>query len=62
MSVCNSIESAYLTYYQRNQDPVLNRAKDYYEDDKERLRAQARDKYKKLPEEDTNKKKKIWKK
>ena len=62
MSECNSIESAYLTYYQRNQDPVLNRAKDYYEDDKERLRAQARDKYKKLPEEDTNKKKKIWKK
>ena len=62
MSECNSIESAYLTYYQRNRDPVLNRAKDYYEDDKERLRAQARDKYKKLPEEDTNKKKKIWKK
>ena len=62
MSECNSIESAYLTYYQRNRDPVLNRAKDYYENDKERLRAQARDKYKKLSEEDTNKKKKIWKK
>ena len=62
MSECYSIESAYLTYYQRNRDPVLNRAKDYYEDDKERLRAQARDKYKKLPEEDTNEKKKIWKK
>ena len=31
-------ESAYLTYYQRNQDVILNRAKDYYENDKERLR------------------------
>ena len=32
------------TYYQRNRDVILNRAKDYYENDKERLRA--RDKYK----------------
>ena len=30
-------ESAYLTYYQRNRDVILNRAKDYYENDKERL-------------------------
>ena len=37
-------ESAYLTYYQRNRDVILNRAKDYYENDKERLRGQARDK------------------
>ena len=29
---------AYLTYYQRNRDVILNRAKDYYENDKERLR------------------------
>ena len=28
--------SAYLTYYQRNRDVILNRAKDYYENDKER--------------------------
>ena len=28
-------ESAYLTYYQRNRDVILNRAKDYYENDKE---------------------------
>ena len=28
-------ESADLTYYQRNQDVILNRAKDYYENDKE---------------------------
>ena len=32
------------TYYQRNRNVILNRAKDYYENDKERLRA--RDKYK----------------
>ena len=49
-------DSAYLTYYQRNRDVVLNRAKDYYEDDKERLREQARDKYRKLSEEEKNKK------
>ena len=28
-------ESAYLTYCQRNQDAILNRAKDYYENDNE---------------------------
>ena len=28
--------SAYLTYYQRNWDGTLNRAKDYHENDKER--------------------------
>ena len=28
-------ESAYLTYYQKNWDVILNRAKDYYENDKE---------------------------
>ena len=27
-----------LTYYQRNRNVILNRAKDYYENDKERLR------------------------
>ena len=27
-----------LTYYQRNWGVILNRAKDYYENDKERLR------------------------
>ena len=38
-------ESADLTYYQRNRDVTLNRAKYYYENDKERLKEQARDKY-----------------
>ena len=27
-------ESADLTYYQRNRDVILNRAKDYYQNDK----------------------------
>ena len=49
-------ESAYLTYYQRNRDVILNRAKDYYENDKKRLREQARDKYKNLSEEEKKKK------
>ena len=35
-------ESAYLTYYQKTRYVILNRAKDYYENDKERLREQAR--------------------
>ena len=43
-------ENNNLTYYQRNQDVILNRAKDYYENYKERLRGQARDKYRKLSE------------
>ena len=37
-------ENASLTYYQRNRDVILNRAKDYYKNDKERLRERARDK------------------
>ena len=45
-----------LTYYQRNIDVILNRAKDYYENDKKRLRVQARDKYRNLSKEDKNKK------
>ena len=31
-------ESTDLTYYQRNKDVVLNEAKDYYKNNKERLR------------------------
>ena len=31
---------------------ILNRAKDYYENDKERLWVQARDKYRNLSEEE----------
>ena len=46
--------SADLTY-QKNRDVILNRAKDYYENDEERLREQARDKHRNLFEEEKNK-------
>ena len=39
-----------LTYDQKTRDVMLNRAKDYYENNKERLREQARDKYRNLSE------------
>ena len=40
----------------------LNRAKDYYENNKERLREQARDKYRNLSEEEKNKTREYGKK
>ena len=49
-------ENTYLTYYRKNRDLILNRAKGYYENDKERLRTQARNKYRNLSEEEKNKK------
>ena len=42
-----------LTYYQRNRHLILNKAKDYKENDKERLRDHARDKYRNVSEEET---------
>ena len=54
-------ECADLTYYQRNWDVILNRAKDY-ENDKERLREQTRDKYRNLSEEEKNEKREYGKK
>ena len=56
MSECNSIEHAYLTYYQKSWDVILNRAEDYYENNKKRLRVQARDKYRNLSQEQKNEK------
>ena len=50
MSECNSIEYDNLTYYKKNRDVILNRAKHYYKNDKDKLREQARDKYTSLPE------------
>ena len=50
-----------LTYYQRNRDVVLKRTKDYYENDKERLRGQARNKCKILSEEENIKKREYGK-
>ena len=44
------------TYYQRNRETMLNRAKFYYENDKEWLREQARNKYRDLSEENKEKK------
>ena len=55
MSECSD-----LTYYQNNRDVIINRSKVYYENAKERLREQVRDKYRKLSEE--KKKERVWKK
>ena len=60
ISEYNSIEYAHLTYYQRNRDVILNRAKYYYENDKERLRKQTRDKYRNLSEEEEENKNKEY--
>ena len=54
-------ESAYLTYYKKTREVILNRAKDYYENDKERLREQTTDKYINLSEEEKNKKREYGK-
>ena len=43
-------------YYQENREIILNRAKEYYENNKERLRELARNKYRILYEGE------IWKK
>ena len=43
-------ESVEETYYQRNRNMILNRAKDFYENYKKRLREQARDKCRNLSE------------
>ena len=61
---CNSIEchSNELTYYQGNRDVILNRAKDYFENDKGRSRQQARDKYRNVSEEEKNKRREYGKK
>ena len=49
-------ENTNLTNYQKNRDVILNRAKDYDENNKERLRLEARDRYRNLSEEEKNKK------
>ena len=48
-------ENTNITYHKKTRDVILNRAKDYYENDKERLRLQARDKYRNLSEEEKKK-------
>ena len=49
------IKMSNLTYYPRNRDLMLPRAKGYYENDKERLKKHARNKYRNLLEEDNKK-------
>ena len=55
-------ENNNLTYYQRNREKILNKAKDCYkslsEEDKIKKREYVRDKYKNLSEEDKMKKRK----
>ena len=53
-------ESTDLTY-QKNRDVILKRAKDYHENDKERLQEQARNKYRNLSEEKKKKKENMGK-
>ena len=52
------------TYYQRNREVILNRAKDYYESNKELLRERerAKNKYRELSEEEKNMKREYKKK
>ena len=45
-------ENTDLTYYEKNKDVVLSKAKDCYKNNKDRLREQARDKYRDLSEEE----------
>ena len=40
------------TYYQRNKVTILNRAKEYFEYNKKRLRQQAKNKYRELSKEE----------
>ena len=54
-------ENTNLTYYQQNRDVILNRANDYFENNKERLREQPRDKYRNLSGEEKNKKREYGK-
>ena len=55
------IKMSEITYYQRNRDIILNRAKGYYKNEKERLRDNASDKYRNLSEE-KKQTERIWKK
>ena len=48
-------ENTDLTYYQKNKDLILNKAKDYNKKNEETLKEQARNKYRILSEEEKNK-------
>ena len=53
-------ESTNLTYYQGNRYVILNKAKDYCKNNKERLKKQAKNKHSNLSGEEKNKRKRIW--
>ena len=48
------IKMSQTNYYQRNRNVFLNRAKNYYKNDKERLRDNEWNNYKELSEEERN--------
>ena len=50
------------TYYQKHGETMLDRGKEYYENDKEILREQSRNKYRELSEEKNIYKERIRKK
>ena len=50
------------TYYKKNREVMLNRAKRYYYDNIEVLREKAKNKYRELSEEEKKYKERIWKK
>ena len=50
-----------LTYYQKNWNVILNEAKDYYKNNKERFREHARNKFTSLSKEEKNKKREYGK-
>ena len=58
---CVLMYKKWVTYYQRNRDVILNRAKDYYENDKERLREHARGRYRNLSKEEKHMKRQYGK-
>ena len=45
------------TYYQKNRDIILNRAKEYYKNNEELLRERAKNKYRSLSEDEKDIKK-----
>ena len=54
-------ENTDLTYYHRNRNVMLNKAKDYYKNNHARLTEQAKNKYGNLLEEEKNKKREYGK-
>ena len=46
-----------ITYYQRNRDIILKRAKEYYKNNKELLRERAKNKYRSLSKDEKDIKK-----